>query len=473
MKTIKSVGSTRPIVFVSAIALLSMTATLAMCLSLAVGSGWRVAWLVTAAIFGLILLLSLYQLLFKRRFELIDFVLLTMVIGVIIIFEPFVAAVRQEGFPLPFGDTNDNSVAASTGLIVSAFFSFYTVGRLIAQRVASFDRALAFRGVISSSSVFVFSLIPLAPLALFGGQDIIANIQLNLLGRQSGYVAFSEGAVGTSSPILLLMAQALPVSAVLNFFLASTAQRRTLKAAHLAMFVVILFVSASLGGRSWIVIVVGTAAITYLSISRRALAEQISIALVGLMFLLSVLGWQMQNRHEGLNLDNTSGLFGFNINREVAFVAKNFDERNFVQGGTVAEKILLPVPSYIFLVVTNPVPRMIWPSKPIEPSFAVVNLMRTGYDGLATGSNVTLSIPGRAFANFGMSGVIQAGFALGLLASVFCRQLRQSDPTKLGHTAAVFSLVLIAANFRELQAGKWYPVLWFYFFIFIHKFKTA
>lgn len=443
-------------------------------LSNSFGEGWRMAWIFGGlAIIMLILFFTILS--FKEGISFADVPFFLLSLSLITILEPFYSAIFNQDFPLVFYSSNDNDIATGTGIIIFLYIASFFLGRFAATQAFKIS-SKHLNGSVTSLFILTFSLLPLIPLFVYGGENIYNNFLVNLTGRQTGYVAFSEGAIGSKNPLLLLLAQIFPVAVVLNFYGAFVARNTSAKKiAHLLAFVILIFFTSSLGGRTWVALIFGTI-IFYLYASANTTYMKIKLIKftgAALVLMIIIMGWQIHNRHAGYGIDDKfNAIFGFNINREVAFVYANFDSNNFIQGDTFIERITMPIPSYLFYVLTNPIPRLFWDLKPIEPSFSVINYARTGNDGLRTGSNVTVSIPGRAYANFGYPGVIEYGIALGFLVGFFMLSLVRPNQSSIVKLFFIFSITLIIVNQRELQAGKFYPIFWFLSVLIIQNFRV-
>lgn len=430
---------------------------------------WRLLWVVFGAIVVWSIVVTALRLV---RFEAAHFdtCLFSFFIFFFVVLEPVVYALSGLDFPFPWGtEIRDNNVANGTGAIMSVFLMSYYAGRIpfnVRRRSRRNTEPSPPAGPqvrFTSGIVLFFSVLSTYPFFAFGSSGLVENLMINITGRQTGYVAFSGGALGSSDPISVLIAQLIPVMVVLNAVMTATEKKLSKKALHALVFVFLFVLLISLGGRTWVVLV----ALTLLSIlyfNSTKLSDRLFFFVRFAFFMTIVIGalqYQIQQRNTGYSEASNSGFVGADMNREIALIYDTVPEQEeFVIAETFLEQVVLPVPTYLFLVITNPIPRIIWNGKPFDPSFVFVNELRTGNTGLGTGSNVTVSIPGRAYVNFGWPGVIQHGFVLGLLLSRLARRMPHTSSVSTLGIIYIFTICLIAVNFRELQAGKLYPIFW-------------
>tara|TARA_B110000977_G_scaffold201385_1_gene295734 strand:- start:5189 stop:6664 length:1476 start_codon:yes stop_codon:yes gene_type:complete len=445
------------------------------------GLSWRFAWVAFGATVICSIISSALRLI---RFETLrlDAFLLSLSLLFIAIIQPFVFAINGFDFPYAWqSEIKDDNVANGTGAILSVFLSAYFAGRIFFTTNSRIEKNVKSKKCskvnlkFSTGLVFFFSIISTYPFFAFGTAGIVQNLMSNITGRQTGYVAFSEGAMGSSDPISVLIAQLIPVTVMLNAVLAATEKKFYKKIVHILLFLFLFFLLISLGGRTWVVIV----ALTLLSVvyfnSKTIKARVLffwRMALISIL-IIGTLEYQIKQRHQGIEGASSSGLVGSDINREIAFIYDIMSTRDgFVIADNILEKIVMPIPTYIFFVITNPIPRIIWSDKPFDPSFVYVNELRTGQTGLETGSNITITIPGRAYVNFGWSGVIQHAFVLGFILSRLSRKISHVQPGSAKRIIYIFIICLIAVNVRELQAGKFYPIFWIFLIAWSQRFLS-
>jgi oligosaccharide repeat unit polymerase len=439
-----------------------------------------IAWNITWIIFGLTVVWTVVVFairLIKFETKNLDAFLVTFFLFTITIVQPFFYALQDLDFPYAWEtEIQSNYIANGTGAILSIFLATYFAGRLTLRKKYydsnnnEFGKKYKGSKEISSGILFLFSVLAFYPFFFYGTSGIVENFLINITGRETGYVAFSESAIGNSDPVSVLLAQLIPIMVILNslYFLRNKGAKK--KTLHLVLSLSLFLLMVSLGGRTWVIASILTLLTLLYFDSKSISGRTFTLLQIAILITLAIgmLQWQIIKRHQESASASTFAFVGFDINREVALVFNSLPQnRNYIIATNFLEQLLLPLPTYAFFVLTNPVPRNIWNDKPIDPSFSYINTLRNGNSGLETGSNVTVSIPGRAYANFGWPGVVQYGFFLGFILSRLARKIRSTPLGDPWRVVIIFTICYIAVNVREFQAGKLYPIIWPIFIIWI------
>lgn len=446
-------------------------------LGVILGFSWQIGWLVLATALFLELVQSAYDL--NRRFFLFDAPLFCLGILVFAVVDPVFAILAGQDFPSVGGSAYpQNEIGNMTGLVISSFCASFFLGRLL---VAG-SSAKSFQGTLGvlplpkatrPSILILASLLALSAYLASGGGFSIANLMYTIAARSKGYVAFASSGLGTENPLIVLLAQSMPTAIVL--WLISIKRSRplwNLVAISIAVFFLTLFILS--GGRSGFLLVTLTCVIFVLVQYDFKLRIMRTVILALLSML--VLGFQSNFRDTGRfsqDFIQHSPFRGFALNREVAFIVSEFSESSdFIRGPGFVARLVLPIPETIFLFLTNPVPRIIWKNKPISPSFAEFNELRTGASGFGATSNVTPTIPGRFYMVYGFPGVLQIGLLLGFLWRYFDSRLLYWFGKNSANvlTFAMLNAVLFI-SVRDLTPGKFYPVLFLLFFIWLSRLR--
>ena len=445
-------------------------------LSIIFDINWSIGWI--CLLFALIFEFSLSMLDIVRVCYSIDSALFCIGMLVFTVLDPNFLLITGSGFPgvdgkIYFG----NEVGNLTGFVVCIFCLCFYIGRFFVR----YEKArLAIRpgdyGVLSvvKTPILLMAFIVSILAYLMNGQGLsIQNLLNSLAARASGYVAFASSALGSQNPILSLFGQSIPVTVILWIL---SVKERNWKWKLLASIVSIglLFLYAALGGRSGIVIVFCTIGIYLLVRQRNKFGILTMPVLVSAAIL--IISFQINYRDYGKlseGLFQRSPFAGFALNREIAFIIDNYGEKiDFINDNNFFIRALSPIPDTFILFITNPIPRKIWPNKPIDPSFGPYNKLRTGNTGFGTGSNITPTIPGRFYMNYGLVGVAQAGVVFGVLWGFANRLIVLSliGDSSLLLIGALFSSVLFT-SLRDLAPGKFYPLLFLLLFIYLSKFR--
>src|SRR5208282_1100028 len=89
------------------------------------------------------------------------------------------------------------------------------------------------------------------------------------------------------------------------------------------------------------------------------------------------------------------------------------DQQNYFYNDFPGEMVIAPIPHFILWAAIAPMPRAIWTSKPIDPSWKWYNAISTGRStlggGAAEGTTISEGIVGYWYFRFGLPGVIEGG----------------------------------------------------------------
>lgn len=454
--------------------LIFAVATLLSSMSLALDVSWYLTW-------GLLFLcltsefaVSTWDIL-KKRYS-IDSALFALGALIFIVAEPVLYLCSGHGFPnVDDREYSSDEVANLAGLVVCVFCLCFYVGRFSSKQSMA-RRKIVTSGypslnvtrtpyimVVLSTSVLAF--------ALNGESVSLYNLLATLSARASGYVAFASSGLGSENPLLVMLAQSIPVAVILTVL--AVADREGLRRVLYALAGVASFVAyAMLGGRSGLMMVLVSVGLYFL-VARSHFFSALKIGVLAIA-TVGVLAFQINYRTTGdiqaTDFDK-SPLTGSALNREIAFIVDTYGKSAPYYGGSgVVSRALLAIPDTLVLFVTNPIPRKIWPDKPVDPSFGPYNMIRHGFTGFGAESNITPTIPGRFYMNYGLVGVVEIGLVLGVIWGFSNRLIVQSlvgnaDKLLLG---SVLSATLFSA-YRDLAPGKFYPIIILAFLVWVGK----
>lgn len=114
--------------------------------------------------------------------------------------------------------------------------------------------------------------------------------------------------------------------------------------------------------------------------------------------------------------------------------------------------------SALFLIVTGPIPRSLWPNKPLPKVVVEFSSLYWGRDILTKGGNTMPSILGQYLMSWGWFGICEIGFALGFLARTgdrFAQSVERRSPLLFPY--ALF-LTYLFIGFRFLGLNFFPPV---------------
>jgi hypothetical protein len=117
--------------------------------------------------------------------------------------------------------------------------------------------------------------------------------------------------------------------------------------------------------------------------------------------------------------------------------------------------------SVLVQFLVSPVPRFIWPDKPVSQVVRHYTLQRWGIDIMEEGGNVFPGIVGQYYMSWGWAGPVLLGVMLGFVCyflDAFCMSAaRSGDPYVMA--MGFMSAAWIFLNFRVLSPGFLYPVV--------------
>lgn len=110
--------------------------------------------------------------------------------------------------------------------------------------------------------------------------------------------------------------------------------------------------------------------------------------------------------------------------------------------------------------VTSPIPRVLWPGKPVAQVAWFYTLMRWGSDVYTERGNVFPGIVGQYYMSWGWLGPIVLGLLFGLAAAITDRFLARTSPDHSPYSFAVGAMfaVWLLVTYRFLSPGFAYPV---------------
>lgn len=438
------------------------------------GMFWDYSWKIGWSLMSLtsFLLLGFFAYKIYRGTILFDKFLFFLGMSVFILYEPFLFLLSGLGFPFVWGtETPDDYIGNKVGLIVSIYIIFFYVGRTFALNfIRPRDDFIKHNNKFNPIFLSIFIFLSLIPFFLFGTGNFIDNFFLNIAGRSSGYVAFATAGLGTQSPVISLFAQTIVISVIL-LFIYSRNKTNLFKLFVIFLSLVLFALYVSLGGRSGPVTAILTLGILWYLKRTKPLTGFVIPFLAVITSIILI--FQINFRSSG-NLDDgfsRSIAVGSELNRELAFIASHYGEKEeFIVSNDIISSTILPIYDTIILLITNPIPRILWKEKPIDESYAPYNYLRVGSSGFEQDTNITPTVPGRFYMKYGLIGVMEAGILVGFLWSwtnIYIRKYKKEPILLL--TIPVFCSCLLFAATRELSAGRIYPLLFLLLFYYLNR----
>jgi hypothetical protein len=114
---------------------------------------------------------------------------------------------------------------------------------------------------------------------------------------------------------------------------------------------------------------------------------------------------------------------------------------------------LLPIPHTLFTLIIDPIPRALWPGKPIDAFDSYYNDLMSGEHTGATGTTESSGAVGDWYFRYGPMGVVEGAIIYGWFMGVAERTLRRAG---LKPFALIFALAFATFMFRSFRN------LWFH-----------
>lgn len=184
-----------------------------------------------------------------------------------------------------------------------------------------------------------------------------------------------------------------------------------------AIFSIILLVLlAQSGSRRIVGVVCGAAMLTWiLSQWGRARVRTVVVATAGAVVLIVAMQWLLEHRTGGYAqddrkvIDDAAVHVDDNILRASQMIDLIPSAHDFVRG------------QYVVWVLARPIPRIMWPGKPLDPGIDFPSLVSV------RGVSLSSSIVGEAYMSFGWIGLFVFGFIYGRIAGSYTRLLSEGN----------------------------------------------
>lgn len=309
--------------------------------------------------------------------------------------------------------------------------------------------------------LFVFNAIGLYP---YFRDGINGFILLILQGRSIENSQFANSGLGNSDLYIHLSTVLIAVSCLYGYFLIAVKRRRTRTTIiFLLLFLLNVFIVASSGTRTRVLFILLPLSIFYIYtvvIGYRSFSAR--LAVIGIVSALLLFSAMVQFRTTGYSDLQTEGdialdFSGINLNNEFVYIVENFprpvNERNLLQC------LIYPLPEQIWKFLINPVPRIIYKEKYVDPSFAKFNQQRIGYTGQDELFNITPTIFGRFYLLYGYVGLMY--IPTFLILPLLILNKRMSSGTLSTHSILINTMMItfLCQSLRDLSPGWMYSTL--------------
>jgi hypothetical protein len=129
------------------------------------------------------------------------------------------------------------------------------------------------------------------------------------------------------------------------------------------------------------------------------------------------------------------------------------DRHDYFYNNFPGETIIMPIPNYLFWAAVAPMPRALWRTKPIDPSWEWYNAVYTGRStlggGTTEGTTISQGIVGYWFFRFGLAGVIEGGIFMGWVMGRIERAVYNNGGRPLAMFAALALLTWMFRTYRD------------------------
>ena len=136
------------------------------------------------------------------------------------------------------------------------------------------------------------------------------------------------------------------------------------------------------------------------------------------------------------------------------------DHYPYIQNRFPGEPLVGPIPETLIGFLMHPIPRALWPTKPLDPVAQWYNSVVTGRDIKETeGTTISTGLVGEWYFRYGPLGVIQGALLFGWLCRVFERSLVATMHRPFGLLMSVAMGVCLLRFFRNFNFPTAYQVL--------------
>ena len=139
-------------------------------------------------------------------------------------------------------------------------------------------------------------------------------------------------------------------------------------------------------------------------------------------------------------------------------------KHGYAYEGFPGKTFVAPLPDALWFLVIDPIPRILWPDKPVE-QFALWYSAMISHDnrGVATGgaqgTTVSSGAVGYWYFRYGPPGVVQGGLFYGFMMGLAERALRRAQGRPLKVLLSTGFAVFLFRSYRDLWWHNLYPIL--------------
>jgi hypothetical protein len=299
-------------------------------------------------------------------------------------------------------------------------------------------------------------LLGVTPILVYGGQDWGAIFE-GILASRSGKIGWGRSNLGDSRSAVLALAYFGWAAAGLGALAALRMRRRWLLRLLAATATTLVVSQLFFAGTRHILAIVAMPVIGVLVLGtspRRRGRVMVALTL-GFIVLYGAFQIQRYARARGFR----------NVEKEriIQELARPHGHQLFIEVLYVADIVPDEMPystpgSTLFFLAINPIPRAVWPEKPIDPFWRDFSNFRTGTDATDGGTTIAASNIGQLYAEGGLAMVLLCGLAFGWWAAIaddlFLRHGRRPETAYV----AAMLMTLMLLSYRGINAGLLYVI---------------
>jgi hypothetical protein len=175
---------------------------------------------------------------------------------------------------------------------------------------------------------------------------------------------------------------------------------------------------------------------------------------------------QIRFRNEGFNDVDLSTVTLTNVQGNTMFSEglKGFsfipERRDFFYNDVPGEAIIMPIPNFLFYFVIHPIPRVLWPPKPIDPAGPWYNDVAMGGSGMnggrVEGTTISEGLVGYWYFRFGLAGVIEGGLLVGWMMGLTERMLLNADGNPMTILFALATATWLFRCYRDISFPEFF-----------------
>jgi oligosaccharide repeat unit polymerase len=293
------------------------------------------------------------------------------------------------------------------------------------------------------------------PFIVFG--DSLGGMVAGILGSRGADKPWAQAAF-SSNPLLVIGRSSFVAAGAISLLHSFKPQGFKTRIKWIGIFCFTFLITyLDSGTRSWTLLIIAPPTLIYLNRKLKALEYRKLIVIMPLVLLsvLAIAQIQLQSRDLGFGVDRLTEIKSFDI------VDNDFFTETAIAVSLVPKQFDYIYQSHLWLFLTNPIPRAIWPDKPYPIVVELYGLGRSGMNEYReTGVSRMPSIVGQFYMNYGVWGVVLIGSffgAVGALCSWVLKQTRDGNP--LAALFATTTLTWLFVSFRGMYPGFHYPAL--------------